>query len=99
MLVGKEIRMHRILSAFAMVLLLSSSARAQQPATPKPLTGPSEFKINGAVAAPLDVTAADLKVLPRKILRVDNAHSKKTEVYEGVLVQDLLQKAGVPQGE
>ena len=42
---------------------------------------------------------ADLKGMPRKTLRVDNAHSKKTEVYEGVLVEDLLQKAGVPQGE
>jgi hypothetical protein len=31
--------------------------------------------------------------------RVDNPHSRKTEVYEGVLVEDLLKKAGVPQGE
>jgi DMSO/TMAO reductase YedYZ molybdopterin-dependent catalytic subunit len=37
--------------------------------------------------------------MPRKALRVDNPHSKKTEVYEGVLVEDLLKKAGVPQGE
>ena len=37
--------------------------------------------------------------MPRKTLKVDNPHSGKTEVYEGVLVEDLLQKAGVPQGE
>ncbi len=47
----------------------------------------------------LTLTVADLKSMPRKTLRVDNAHSKKTEVYEGVLVEDLLKKAGVPQGE
>jgi hypothetical protein len=37
--------------------------------------------------------------MPRKTLHVENAHSKKMEVYEGVLVEDLLKKAGVPQGD
>src|SRR5580704_1585829 len=91
--------MRRILPAAVMGLLLGFSAWAQQSAPPKPSTGPSDFKITGAVTTPLDLTVADLKNMPRKTLRVENMHSKKTEVYEGVLVEDLLQKAGVPQGE
>ena len=37
--------------------------------------------------------------MPRKTLRVENSHTKKTEVYEGVPIEALFQKAGVPQGE
>ena len=91
--------MRRILPVAVIVLLLGLASWAQQAAPPKPSSGPSDFKISGAVTTPLDLTAADRKGMPRKTLRVDNAHSKKTEVYEGVLVEDLLQKAGVPQGE
>jgi DMSO/TMAO reductase YedYZ molybdopterin-dependent catalytic subunit len=91
--------MRRILPAAVFVLMLGFSVWAQQAASPKPSSGPTDFKIAGTVTTPLDLTAADLKTMPRKTLRVDNAHSKKSEVYEGVLVEDLLQKAGVPQGE
>jgi len=90
--------MRRIHQAAAILLLLASPAWAQQ-APPKPATGPSDFKIGGDVTTPLDLTAADLKGMPRKTMKVDNPHSKKTEVYEGVLIEDLLRKAGVPQGE
>jgi hypothetical protein len=41
----------------------------------------------------------DLKNMPRKKLTVVNPHDKKTEAYEGVLLEELLRKAGVPQGE
>jgi DMSO/TMAO reductase YedYZ molybdopterin-dependent catalytic subunit len=91
--------MRRIVLAALIVFLFGYSAGAQQAAPAKPSSGTSDFKISGAVTTPLDLTAADLKSMPRKTLRVDNPHSKKTEVYEGVLVEDLLQKAGVPQGE
>ena len=91
--------MRRILSVAVILLWPGLAARPQDAKPPKPATGPSDFKIAGAVTTPLDLTAADLKGMPRKTLRVDNPHSKKTEVYEGVLVEDLLQKAGVPQGE
>ncbi len=91
--------MRRIVFAAAIFLSLGFSAPARQAAPAKPSAGPSDFKISGAVTTPLDLTAADLKGMPRKTLRVNNVHSKKTEVYEGVLVEDLLQKAGVPQGE
>jgi DMSO/TMAO reductase YedYZ molybdopterin-dependent catalytic subunit len=64
--------MRQILSAAVVVLFLGFSAWGQQAASPKPSTGPSDFKITGAVTAPLDLTVADLKSMPRKTLRVDN---------------------------
>jgi DMSO/TMAO reductase YedYZ molybdopterin-dependent catalytic subunit len=90
--------MHRIVLLTAFFALHSFSF-AQQPAQMKVATGPSEFKISGAVTTPMMVTAEDLKKMPRKTLRVENAHAKRTEVYEGVPLEALLQKAGVPQGE
>jgi DMSO/TMAO reductase YedYZ molybdopterin-dependent catalytic subunit len=59
----------------------------------------AELRIAGAVSTPLVLTVADLKKMPRKTLTVMNPHDKKKEAYEGVLLEDLLAKAGVPQGE
>jgi DMSO/TMAO reductase YedYZ molybdopterin-dependent catalytic subunit len=91
--------MRRNFLLVAILVCSSLSVPSQDTRPPKPSSGPSNFTISGDIATPLDLTAADLKSMPRKTLRVDNAHSKKTEVYEGVLVEDLLKKAGVPQGE
>ena len=64
-------------------------------------TAPSsaELKVSGTVSTPLTLTVADLKAMPRKTLTVVNPHDKKTEKYEGVAVEEILRKAGVPQGE
>jgi DMSO/TMAO reductase YedYZ molybdopterin-dependent catalytic subunit len=80
-------------------LLASTSSFSQQPAQTKAASGPSEVKIGGAVATPFSVSLEDMKKMPRKTLHVENSHTKKTEVYEGVPLEALLQKAGVPQGE
>jgi len=45
------------------------------------------------------LTVADLKTMPRKTLTVVHPHDKKTEKYEGVALEEILHKAGVPQGE
>jgi DMSO/TMAO reductase YedYZ molybdopterin-dependent catalytic subunit len=60
---------------------------------------PASLKIDGAVATPLVLTIEDLKKMPRKMLTVTNPHDLKKEMYEGVLVEELLKRAGVPQGE
>ena len=91
--------MRRILLMAVILVMPGFSALAQDARPPKPSTGPSDFRISGEVTTPLDLSAADLKAMPRKTLRVNNTHSGKAEVYEGVLVEDLLKKAGVPQGE
>jgi DMSO/TMAO reductase YedYZ molybdopterin-dependent catalytic subunit len=59
----------------------------------------AELRITGAVSTPLVLTVADLKKMPRKTLTVMNPHDKKKETYEGVLLEELFAKAGVPQGE
>jgi DMSO/TMAO reductase YedYZ molybdopterin-dependent catalytic subunit len=82
-----------LFAALALVLLLSWPVWAQ---TPVPA---AELKIAGAVSSPLVVTAVDLKKMPRTTLKVVNPHDKKTEVYEGVVLEELLRRAGVPQGE
>jgi DMSO/TMAO reductase YedYZ molybdopterin-dependent catalytic subunit len=72
-------------------------------ATPAALTqitaAATELRIGGAVPTPLVLTLANLKKMPRKTLSVVNPHDNKKEVYEGVLLEDLLQKAGVAHGE
>jgi len=57
------------------------------------------LKVNGDVRVPLSLSMDDLKKMPRKTIAVVNPHDQKAEKYEGVLVEDLLRKAGVPQGE
>lgn len=92
--------MRRIAFLATLLAVLSPLLLAQQPSQAKAVTGPSELKINGgAVTTSLTVTVNDLKKMPRKTLRVENAHAKRTEVYEGVPLEDLLKKAGAPQGE
>jgi DMSO/TMAO reductase YedYZ molybdopterin-dependent catalytic subunit len=68
------------------------SARAQEAPAP-------QLKIGGAVTNPLVLTAADLKAMPRKTVRVLNTHNQKSELYEGVALEALLLKAGAPHGE
>lgn len=61
--------------------------------------GAPVLQVSGAVRTPLALTVEDLKKMPRKTVSVVNPHDKKAENYEGVLVEDVLKKAGVPQGE
>ena len=56
----------------------------------------SELRVAGDVPTPLVLTAADLKKMPRKALSVVNPHSQKRETYEGVPLEEILRKAGVP---
>ena len=64
-----------------------------------PAAAAAELRIGGAVATPLVLTIDDLKKMPRTTISVVNPHDKKTEVYEGVLLTEILKRAGVPQGD
>jgi DMSO/TMAO reductase YedYZ molybdopterin-dependent catalytic subunit len=90
---GRSSLLATLFAALALVLLPSWPVCAQ---TPIPS---AELRIAGAVSSPQVVTAADLKKMPRTTLKVVNPHDKKTEVYEGVALEELLHRAGVPQGE
>lgn len=61
--------------------------------------GPSGITVSGAVTTPLEISEAELDKMPQTTLHVVNPHSHKPEVYRGVLLNLLLQKAGVPHGE
>ena len=78
------------------LLLLFAGSTAAIAQTP-PAT--AQLKIGGAVSTPLTLTVAELKTMPRTTLHVTNTHEKKTETYEGVLLEELLRRAGAPQGE
>jgi DMSO/TMAO reductase YedYZ molybdopterin-dependent catalytic subunit len=86
-----------LFAAVAGLLLLSAPSVCAQAAQATATV--AELRIGGEVCTPLVLTAADLKKMPRKTLSVVNPHDNKTETYEGVLLEELLKKAGVAQGE
>jgi DMSO/TMAO reductase YedYZ molybdopterin-dependent catalytic subunit len=61
-------------------------------------TAATTLTITGNVEKPLTLTIGDLQKLPRRTVHVFNPHDKKEETYEGVLLTELLGRAGVPQG-
>lgn len=89
--------MRQIVFTLLAFLLINVSPSLLQ--TPAPAPAPAELHIGGAVETPLTLTTADLKKMPRKTLAVTNPHSQKKETYEGVSLEDLLKKVGVPSGE
>ena len=86
--------LNRVCRTALLIFSLSSTAAIAQTSP-----GPAQLKIGGAVTNPLTLTAADLKAMPRTTVRAVNSHEKKTETYEGVLLEELLRKAGAPHGE
>jgi DMSO/TMAO reductase YedYZ molybdopterin-dependent catalytic subunit len=77
-------------------LVFSSASYSRTGAQTAPTT--AQLTIKGDVEKPLSLTLDDLRHLPRKTLKVMNPHDKKEETYEGVLLTELLKRAGVPQG-
>jgi DMSO/TMAO reductase YedYZ molybdopterin-dependent catalytic subunit len=55
------------------------------------------FTVTGDVATPLELSAADLAGMPREKATLE--HDGQTQTYEGVLLYDVLVKAGVPFGK
>lgn len=58
----------------------------------------AQLTIKGDVEKTLSLTLEDFRHLPRTTLKVMNPHDKKEETYEGVLLTELLKRAGVPLG-
>ena len=75
----------------ALLLLLSGAlTAAQAPAHSGTLT------ITGDVTTPLKITPAELRRMPRT--KVEIKDKEQTVVYEGVLIGELLKRAGAPIG-
>lgn len=89
--------LHHVSSRAAVAVLLAScllprtaGAQATAPAAPPTL------QVTGDVATPLTLTPAALKDLPRT--RVETQDEGRTITYEGVLVGEILKRAGAPLG-
>ncbi|MGC1290368.1 MAG: molybdopterin-dependent oxidoreductase [Candidatus Acidiferrales bacterium] len=80
-------------------LWMLSAVTLQRHASAQNTAASPALRITGRVATPLELSLADLKNMPRTTLTVVNPHSKKTEVYQGVPLEELFRRAGVPQGE
>jgi DMSO/TMAO reductase YedYZ molybdopterin-dependent catalytic subunit len=87
-----------LVAALTFASTASLQMRGQAPASRVAVT-PAQLQVAGDVTTPLTLTVADLKKMPRKTITVMNPHDKKTETYEGVLLEDLLHRAGALQGE
>jgi|SRR5215470_5642190 len=90
--------MKKIVLIFSLIFLLEAEVGVIHGQTP---TGPASqtLHIGGNVQNPLTLTVADLMKMPRKTLSVVNPHSQKKEVYVGVPLEEILRKAGVPNGK
>jgi DMSO/TMAO reductase YedYZ molybdopterin-dependent catalytic subunit len=54
--------------------------------------------VAGDIAAPLSLTLADLKAMPR-VTKTVTDEKARTATYGGVLLGEVVRKAGVPMGE
>ena len=72
---------------------------AQQMEHSAPSTPSTQLTLKTYEGKTLNFSPEELAALPHKQVSVFNAHSKANETYSGVLLADLLSKAGVPLGE
>jgi len=86
--------------ALAFTLLAGQLALvAQQMEHSAPSTPSTHLTIKTYEGKTLNFSPDELAALPHKQVAVFNAHSKTNETYTGVVLADLLSKAGVPLGE
>ena len=94
--------MKRVLTHGLLMLFFSSAVGcpgvlAQSAATPSAPTR-AQLTVGGDVEKRLSLTREDLLHMPRRTLKVTNPHDHPEETYEGVLLAELLKRAGVPLG-
>jgi hypothetical protein len=79
------------------VLLICGSALVSAQATPPQGTAASTLSVAGDVRTPLTITPAELKAMVRTGVEVKDEDGR-TVKYEGVLVGELLKRAGATLG-
>src|SRR5262245_66573201 len=84
------------LALCALCLTLSSTASGQETVAQQAPAAAGVLTIGGAVTYPLSVTADELKRMPRT--KVEIKEEGRTVAYEGVLVGEVLKRAGAPLG-
>jgi hypothetical protein len=91
--------MRKLLPATGIVVVtgLCSGVGAPTPIlAQKGTAGPGSVAVGGDVPRPFLLTLADLKAMPRTIVTL--TAEGKTTSYEGVLLADVLTRAGAPLG-
>src|SRR5262245_30528313 len=83
-------------SYVACVLLICGSTLVNAQAAPQD-TAASTLSVAGDVRTPLSITAAELKAMPRTSVDIKDEDGR-TLKYEGVLVGELLKRAGATLG-
>src|SRR5262245_7902263 len=83
-----------LISAALLLLSLSRVDRLAAQATAQP---PATLKVTGDVQTPLPLSPDELKAMPRKHVEV-KGEDGRTVAYEGVLVGEILKRAGAPLG-
>jgi DMSO/TMAO reductase YedYZ molybdopterin-dependent catalytic subunit len=82
-----------------MLLFVASHSVIAGPAPQVQGTDATELlSVTGEVKQELHLTAADWNALPRTKVTAKGEHDPQPRVYEGVLLKDLLTKAGLPTG-
>ena len=84
-----------LIALFVVAALVSGDQLAKPTtvyAAPDTVAAPVVLKVEGAVGAPLSLTAEDLAKMPRTTAQL--AADGTTTTYEGVLLYDILVKAG-----
>jgi DMSO/TMAO reductase YedYZ molybdopterin-dependent catalytic subunit len=93
-------RMLRSAALFAALFLAVSGPLLSRGEAPEQAPAPAtQLFVAGDVTTPLILTVADLRKMPRKTVAVMNPHEKKMETYEGVLLEEVLHRAGAVQGD
>src|SRR5580693_9195468 len=88
-----------IIPVLALLFGVQPAVVAQQMEHSTPSIPSTNLTIKTYEGKTLTLTPEELAALPHKTVAVFNAHSKANETYSGVLLADLLDKAGVPLGE
>jgi DMSO/TMAO reductase YedYZ molybdopterin-dependent catalytic subunit len=78
------------------VAVAAAAPRPQAAAAPAVAAGAKSVAIAGDLAKPFVLTLADLKTMTRKSVIIDEDGKKTT--FEGVLLGDVLARAGAPLG-
>jgi DMSO/TMAO reductase YedYZ molybdopterin-dependent catalytic subunit len=78
------------------LMLAAAAAVSAAPVTAQPATDTATLAIAGDVSRPTTVTMAEMKAMPRASATIqEDGHPVK---YDGVLVSELLKRAGVGLG-
>ncbi len=86
-----------VVAGLVAAAVFTTLAGAQPLPTAPAFTAPTALVVTGAVKAPLTLSATDLRAMPRT--KVEAQDDSRTVTYEGVLVGEILKRAGAPVGD